>query len=42
VTFQGNGPNTIHIDWNNDLVVVTRWLGGGPAFVDNVIKAIKK
>jgi CubicO group peptidase (beta-lactamase class C family) len=42
VTFQGNGPNTIHIDWNNDLVVVTRWLTGGPAFVDNVIKAIKK
>jgi CubicO group peptidase (beta-lactamase class C family) len=42
VTFQGNGPNTIHIDWNNDLVVVTRWLAGGRAFVDNVIKAIKK
>jgi CubicO group peptidase (beta-lactamase class C family) len=42
VTFQGNGPNTIHIDWNNDLVVVTRWLGGGPAFVDNVVKGIEK
>ena len=42
VTFDGNGPNVIHIDWNNDLVVVTRWLRGGPAFVDSVVAAIQK
>lgn len=40
VSFQGNGPNTIYIDWENDLVVVTRWLRGGNAFVDAVVKAI--
>ena len=42
VSFQGNGPNTIYIDWTNDLVVVTRWLRGGNAFVDAVVAAIKK
>ncbi|MGE5835945.1 MAG: serine hydrolase domain-containing protein [Acidobacteriota bacterium] len=40
VSFQGNGPNTIYIDWENDLVIVTRWLRGGNAFVDAVVKAI--
>jgi CubicO group peptidase (beta-lactamase class C family) len=39
VTFQGNGPNTVHIDWEHDLVVVTRWLRGGGAFVDAVVAA---
>jgi CubicO group peptidase (beta-lactamase class C family) len=42
VSFQGNGPNTVYIDWEHDLVIVTRWLRGGNAFVDNVVKAIKK
>ena len=42
VSFEGNGPNVIYIDWNNDLVVVTRWLSGGSAFVDSVVAAIKK
>jgi CubicO group peptidase (beta-lactamase class C family) len=42
VSFRGNGPNTIYIDWNNDLVIVTRWLQGGNAFVDNVVAAILK
>jgi CubicO group peptidase (beta-lactamase class C family) len=41
VTFQGNGPNTVYIDWNHDLVVITRWLRGGNAFVDAVIAAKK-
>ena len=41
VSFQGNGPNTIYIDWNHDLVIVTRWLRGGDAFVDAVIAAKK-
>lgn len=40
VSFEGNGPNTIYIDWENDLVIVTRWLRGGNAFVDAVVKAI--
>jgi CubicO group peptidase (beta-lactamase class C family) len=40
VSFQGNGPNTIYVDWENDLVIVTRWLRGGNAFVDAVVKAI--
>jgi len=31
VTFRGNGQNIIYIDWENDLVVVVRWLGGGRA-----------
>ena len=26
VRFVGNGPNIIYIDWENDLVVVVRWL----------------
>jgi CubicO group peptidase (beta-lactamase class C family) len=39
VSFQGNGPNTIYIDWEHDLVIVTRWLRGGNAFVDAVVAA---
>lgn len=31
VTFRGNGQNVIYIDWENDLVVVVRWLAGGRA-----------
>jgi CubicO group peptidase (beta-lactamase class C family) len=26
VTFQGNGSNIIYIDWQNDVVVVVRWI----------------
>jgi CubicO group peptidase (beta-lactamase class C family) len=26
VTFQGNGANIIYIDWENDLIVVVRWI----------------
>jgi len=29
VTFQGNGSNIIYIDWQNDLVVVVRWINQG-------------
>ena len=28
VTFQGNGSNIIYIDWENDIVVVVRWIQG--------------
>ena len=31
VTFRGNGQNIIYVDWQNDLVVVVRWIGGGNA-----------
>jgi CubicO group peptidase (beta-lactamase class C family) len=27
VAFLGNGQNVIYIDWQNDLVVVVRWIG---------------
>jgi CubicO group peptidase (beta-lactamase class C family) len=43
VTFRGNGQNIIYIDWDNDLVVVTRWIRGGPAlndFLGKVLAAI--
>ena len=40
VRFVGNGNNIVYVDWENDLVIVTRWLRGGNAFVDSVVKAI--
>ena len=45
VTFRGNGQNIIYIDWDNDLVVVTRWIRGGPAlndFLGKVLGAIER
>ena len=45
VTFVGNGQNIIYIDWDNDLVVVVRWIRGGPAlndFLGRVIAAITR
>jgi CubicO group peptidase (beta-lactamase class C family) len=44
VTFRGNGQNIIYIDWENDLVVVTRWIRGGAAlneFLGKVLAAVK-
>jgi len=44
VTFRGNGQNIIYIDWENDLVVVTRWIRGGGAlneFLGKVLAAVK-
>jgi CubicO group peptidase (beta-lactamase class C family) len=44
VTFRGNGQNIIYIDWENDLVVVVRWIRGGPAldeFVGKVLGALR-
>jgi CubicO group peptidase (beta-lactamase class C family) len=26
VTFQGNGSNIVYVDWDNDIVVVVRWI----------------
>jgi CubicO group peptidase (beta-lactamase class C family) len=44
VTFRGNGANIIYVDWQNDLVVVVRWIGGGSAlndFLGKVVGAIR-
>ncbi len=44
VTFRGNGQNIIYVDWQNDLVVVVRWIGGGGAldqFLGKVVGAIR-
>ncbi|MEX2271365.1 MAG: serine hydrolase [Vicinamibacterales bacterium] len=41
VTFRGNGQNIIYVDWDNDLVVVVRWLRGGlDPFFSKVLGAI--
>jgi hypothetical protein len=45
VTFVGNGQNIIYIDWEHDLVVVVRWIRGGPAlndFLGRVVAAITR
>jgi CubicO group peptidase (beta-lactamase class C family) len=45
VTFRGNGQNIIYVDWENDIVVVVRWLGGGDAlnsFLGQVVGAAAK
>lgn len=43
VTFQGNGSNIIYIDWDNDLVVVVRWIQQRALndFLGQVIAAVK-
>ena len=42
VSFNGNGNNLIYMDWENDLVVVVRWIRGGAAdFFAKVIDATK-
>jgi CubicO group peptidase (beta-lactamase class C family) len=42
VTFRGNGSNIIFIDWDDDLVVVVRWIQGGSLdqFLGEVLGAI--
>lgn len=44
VTFRGNGQNIIYLDWDNDLVVVVRWIDNGAAlneFIGKVVGAVK-
>jgi CubicO group peptidase (beta-lactamase class C family) len=43
VTFQGNGSNIIYIDWDNDLVVVVRWIrqAAFDDFIGHVLDAVK-
>ena len=40
----GNGANVVYVDFENDLVVVTRWIDSGAIaeFVDKVLVAIEK
>lgn len=43
VTFRGNGQNIIYLDWENDLVVVVRWIANGPPlneFIGKVLAAL--
>jgi CubicO group peptidase (beta-lactamase class C family) len=43
VRFVGNGQNIVYIDWDNDLVVVVRWIRGGDAldtFLGKVLASI--
>ena len=44
VTFEGNGSNIIYIDWDNDLVVVVRWIQGRAfnEFVGQVLSALTR
>jgi CubicO group peptidase (beta-lactamase class C family) len=53
VRFVGNGNNIIYLDWENDLVVVVRWIKGGRAngatsgtalddFLGRVVSAVRK
>ena len=41
VTFRGAGSNIVYIDWQNDLVVVVRWISGGALneFIGKVLAA---
>jgi CubicO group peptidase (beta-lactamase class C family) len=42
VTFRGAGSNIVYIDWENDLVVVVRWIGSGyNEFMEKVLAAIE-
>jgi len=44
VTFRGNGQNIVYLDWQNDLVVVVRWINNGPAlneFIGKVVAAVR-
>jgi CubicO group peptidase (beta-lactamase class C family) len=42
LSFNGNGSNLIYMDWENDLVVVVRWIRGGAGdFFAKVIDATK-
>ncbi len=44
VTFRGSGQNIVYLDWEHDLLVVVRWIRGGPAldrFLGLVLGAIE-
>jgi hypothetical protein len=41
VRFVGNGNNIIYIDWENDLVIVTRWSNGLNTLVGKTIESLR-
>jgi hypothetical protein len=41
VRFVGNGNNIIYIDWENDLVIVTRWANGVNDIVGKTIASLR-
>jgi CubicO group peptidase (beta-lactamase class C family) len=43
VTFQGNGSNIVYIDWENDVVVVVRWIQQRAfnQFIGDVLGAVR-
>ena len=43
VTFRGAGSNIVYIDWENDLVVVVRWINGRSLdeFIGKVLASIE-
>jgi hypothetical protein len=41
VRFVGNGNNIIYVDWENDLVIVTRWSNGLNDLVGKTIASLK-
>jgi CubicO group peptidase (beta-lactamase class C family) len=44
VMFAGNGQNIVYVDSENDLVIVVRWIRGGPVlndFVGKVLSALR-
>ncbi|MFT7487330.1 MAG: hypothetical protein ACI9F9_003191, partial [Candidatus Paceibacteria bacterium] len=42
VTFRGAGSNIIYIDWENDLLIVVRWIDRSmDAFVGRVLAALE-
>ena len=41
VRFVGNGNNIIYIDWENDLVIVTRWAAAVNDIVGKTIASLK-
>jgi CubicO group peptidase (beta-lactamase class C family) len=43
VTFRGSGQNIVYVDWENDLVVVVRWIRSGDAldaFLGKILASI--
>ena len=45
VTFQGNGVNVIYLDWENDLLMVVRWIDSNrnlDQFIGKVIAALSR
>jgi CubicO group peptidase (beta-lactamase class C family) len=44
VTFRGSGQNIIYLDWDNDLVIVVRWIRSTAAldeFLGKVLRALR-